>query len=187
MTNDEALQEMMIKEPFDDGAKIQFSVPDVPYSAITFGLNDNPEVAMWWADQWRLAYLKRFDEGVATNEEAPAPVIEKAPEVQAPSGPVDENIDKHFDGQPMYIVKSKEGEVFPACPVHMFKGGTVRFKFHSYAEHAEKERNGESNMLWKFTNLGLAEDTYWCTQNVDGKWCDRFVGAADFKAKHVAF
>ena len=180
MTNDEALQEMMIKEPFDNGAKIQFSVPDVPYSAITFGLNDDPEVAMWWADQWRLAYLKRFDEGVATNEEAPAPVIEKAPEVQA----TDEHIDKHLDGQPMYIVKTISGDTFPVCPVHLYQGNPSRFFLNTYPP--------EQRFLFKFENGGLPEDTWFCggkteVPNSKPQYCDRFVGAADFKAKHVAF
>ena len=177
MTNDEALQEMMIKEPFDDGAKIQFSVPDVPYSAITFGLNDDPEVAMWWADQWRLAYLKRFDKGVATNEEAP--VIETVTE-DTPSEPVDE----HFDGQPMYIVKAISGDIFPVCPVHLYQGNPSRFFLNTYPP--------EQKFMFKFENVGLREDTWFCggkTEVPNGKpqWCDRFVGAEEFKAKHVAF
>ena len=77
MTDDATFQEQLDKEGLESGSKIQFSVPDVPYSAITYDLKDDPKLAMWLADQWRLAYLEQFDEGVATNEEAPAPVIQE--------------------------------------------------------------------------------------------------------------
>jgi hypothetical protein len=171
MTDDTTFQEQLDKEGLESGSKIQFSVPDVPYSAITYDLKDDPKLAMWLADQWRLAYLEQFDEGVATNEEAPAPVIqETTQEIEA-------------DGQPMYEVRTVNGDTFPVCPVHKYNGNPSRFFLNTYPP--------EQRFMFKFENVGLQENTWFCggKEVVDGKtvYCDRFVSEADFRQKHIVF
>ena len=172
MTDDTTFQEQLDKEGLESGSKIQFSVPDVPYSAITYDLKDDPKLAMWLADQWRLAYLEQFDEGVATNEEAPAPVIqETAQEIEA-------------DGQPMYEVRTVNGDTFPAGPVHEYKGNPSKFFLNTYPPD-------EQRFMFKFEKVGLQENTWFCggKEEVDGKteYCKRFVGEADFRQKHIVF
>ena len=178
MTDDTTFQEQLDKEGLESGSKIQFSVPDVPYSAITYDLKDDPKLAMWLADQWRLAYLEQFDEGVATNEEAPAPVI-----AQAPSTP-DTPVELEEDGKPMYEVRTVNGDTFPACPVHEYKGNPSKFFLNTYPPD-------EQRFMFKFEKVGLQENTWFCggKEVVDGKteYCKRFVGEADFRQKHIVF
>ena len=178
MTDDTTFQEQLDKEGLESGSKIQFSVPDVPYSAITYDLKDDPKLAMWLADQWRLAYLEQFDEGVATNEEAPAPVI-----AQAPSTP-DTPVELEEDGKPMYEVRTVNGDTFPACPVHEYKGNPSKFFLNTYPPD-------EQRFMFKFEKVGLQENTWFCggKEEVDGKteYCKRFVGEADFRQKHIVF
>ena len=177
MTDDTTFQEQLDKEGLESGSKIQFSVPDVPYSAITYDLKDDPKLAMWLADQWRLAYLERFDEGVATNEEAPAPVI-----AQAPSTP-DTPVEIEEDGKPMYEALTRNGDTFPVCPVHKYNGNPSRFFLNTYPP--------EQRFMFKFENVGLQENTWFCggKEIVNGKtvYCDRFVSEADFRQKHIVF
>ena len=178
MTDDTTFQEQLDKEGLESGSKIQFSVPDVPYSAITYDLKDDPKLAMWLADQWRLAYLDQFDEGVATNEEAPAPVI-----AQAPSTP-DTPVELEEDGKPLYEVRTVNGDTFPACPVHEYKGNPSKFFLNTYPPD-------EQRFMFKFEKVGLQENTWFCggKEEVDGKteYCKRFVGEADFRQKHIVF
>ena len=178
MTDDTTFQEQLDKEGLESGSKIQFSVPDVPYSAITYDLKDDPKLAMWLADQWRLAYLDQVDEGVATNEEAPAPVI-----AQAPSTP-DTPVELEEDGKPMYEVRTVNGDTFPACPVHEYKGNPSKFFLNTYPPD-------EQRFMFKFEKVGLQENTWFCggKEEVDGKteYCKRFVGEADFRQKHIVF
>ena len=143
----------------------------MPSRAITYDLKDDPKLAMWLADQWRLAYLEQFDEGVATNEEAPAPVIQDTTqEIEA-------------DGQPMYEARTVNGDTFPVCPVHKYNGNPSRFFLNPYPP--------EQRFMFKFENVGLQENTWFCggKEVVGGKtvWCDRFVSEADFRQKHIVF
>ena len=159
MTEDDALKTMLEKEGLDEGAKIQFSVPDVPYSAITFGLNDDPEVAMWWADQWRLAYLKRFDEGVATNEEAPAPVIEQAPVLHEASEnglpEVTHGVGFKVDG------RWPSGDLKVAC---------TTCKNPKQPQYPASMYLNEPGGKFQFVldNLGLTQSAYTCTLELEG-------------------
>ena len=50
----------------EQGGKMQVSIPDVPYSAITFSMTDDPDTAMFWASKWREDYLAVF--GTQTTE-----------------------------------------------------------------------------------------------------------------------
>ena len=159
MTDDTTFQEQLDKEGLESGSKIQFSVPDVPYSAITYDLKDDPKLAMWLADQWRLAYLEQFDEGVATNEEAPAPVIEKAPVLHEASEnglpEVTHGVGFKVDG------RWPSGDLKVAC---------TTCKNPKQPQYPASMYLNEPGGKFQFVldNLGLAQSAYTCTLELEG-------------------
>ena len=159
MTDDTTFQEQLDKEGLESGSKIQFSVPDVPYSAITYDLKDDPKLAMWLADQWRLAYLDQFDEGVATNEEAPAPVIEQAPVLHEASEnglpEVTHGVGFKVDG------KWPSGDLKVAC---------TTCKHPKQPQYPASMYLNEPGGKFQFVldNVGLTQSAYTCTLELEG-------------------